>query len=39
MNRSASGKTNLLNAAITGALAGGAELAILDLPSKSVEFL
>ena len=34
-----SGKTNLLNAAIAGSLAAGAELAILDLPSKSVDFL
>jgi hypothetical protein len=36
---SGSGKTNLLNAAIAGALADRAELAILDLPSKSVDFL
>jgi len=34
-----SGKTNLLNAAVAGSLAAGTELAILDLPSKSVDFL
>ena len=34
-----SGKTNLLNAAVAGSLAAGAELVVVDLPSKSVDFL
>lgn len=36
---SGSGKTVALNAMITGALARGMELVIVDLPSKSVDFL
>jgi hypothetical protein len=35
---SGSGKSVTLNALITGALAGGSELSILDLPHKAVDF-
>ena len=34
-----SGRTNLLNAAVAGSLAAGTELVVVDLPSKSVDFL
>ncbi len=34
-----SGKTNLLNAAVAWSLASGVELVVVDLPSKSVDFL
>ncbi len=34
-----SGKTNLLNVAVAGSLAAGVELVVVDLPSKSVDFL